>query len=440
MVSILELFQAAEDLAGGWLDSRDDADEFDRDLQRFLPLPNDDDLRPDATAFTMAKIPGKGLGLVSARDLPAGTTLFREKPIAMVRDDDDDGDEDDDEEDEDDDAAEDNRDGARLILLIARRLKKAEASSKAESWTGALARLHPRTPEDTSKLKPWTCSDAKLGKQVSKALAGLSSKRARALLPLVVRHNALDVRTGGELFSHPMSNLQRLGGLALYAGPSLFNHSDQANVHRWHCGDVGIWRTNQDVAAGEELAISYVESDLLNDATASPLVRRQLRHFEFEGASDSSEFLTRLLDDEVESELRTCFTGRKRLKTMKRLAPQMVLKCDCVQLGVVLAHTRTEMGQADKAAEAWAAVVKLATKTLPSNDERLVVYRTSHARAAFAHGDFGLARRLLKRSAKQHDVIFGGGAALYRHRHAPDVALDLGDSVDAAQFWKLCPQ
>jgi len=94
-------------------------------------------------------------------------------------------------------------------------------------------------------------------------------------LPEVVRSNALALSTGSELLSHPdpsRNGLCSLSGLGLYHSPSYFNHSCRPNVARHFLADVAVFRTNQRVAKGEELCLSYLEHEVLGE----PLSVRQM--------------------------------------------------------------------------------------------------------------------------------------------------------------------
>lgn len=86
-----------------------------------------------------------------------------------------------------------------------------------------------------------------------------------------IQLNSLGFYTFPELSSYS-EHLRFLAGTGLYPLGSMFNHSCEPSVNHYSIGDVTFFRTNRDVAAGEELFISYIGNDLLCETTS---VRRE---------------------------------------------------------------------------------------------------------------------------------------------------------------------
>ena len=92
-------------------------------------------------------------------------------------------------------------------------------------------------------------------------LDGVADERKRFLLLEKIRCNTLGFYTNSEQFCYPLS-YQRYSGSGLYVLGSVFNHSCAPNVTRFSIGDVTCFVAMEDVAAGEELCICYIEPDL----------------------------------------------------------------------------------------------------------------------------------------------------------------------------------
>jgi len=389
-----------------------------------LPLPGrTPNLRPRRGAARCARVAGRGLGLVAARPLAAGTTVVCEKAVAMVLDAEIDAaadGESDDGDDGDADAA--GADGALLVLRLCSLVAADEARARR-----AMKRLFPRTPAEAARLRPWRCGLPGLDRLARTALAATPPDLA-ARLPHVARYNALDCHTGGERLSYPLLAESRLAGVALFAKGSLFNHGDDPNVARWHVGDVCCFRTNRFVAAGEELTMAYCDSALLEDGDAA---RTALAHFDF--VEQPAAASRPLLGVDEQRELMALPAGA-RLEALAALG-------DCA-----LAHDRLQqhllralaLRDPEAALDAWIAALEVADGALPPHDEQVVALRVAAAKAALAAGDAACARVLFRAAAAAHGVAFAPGAAAFRARYAPD--LDLATTaapVDAADLWRL---
>ncbi len=203
----------------------------------------------------------KGVGWFATNDIPAGTTMLIEKPLAVVMD-------------WEADAAADKLDGANETaadvesnpatgslengLLTLALLKRVKNEPKFFSKT--LASLYPRSAEEVKALPPWRCQYPKIQAEINEFVESLGGKiKGLGRISLIVRYNAISMETSPELFCYPETTLHVLGGTALYHCPSFFNHSNLPNMLRWAVGDVMVFRTNKDVKKGEELCISYIE-------------------------------------------------------------------------------------------------------------------------------------------------------------------------------------
>ena len=280
----------------------------------------------------------KGRGWFAAREIPAGTLLLVAKPLGMVMDweDDDDaeeeedpheqlqqegggemnhaafGQEQDDNEDEDDDDADDEMEEEDVpheprlneLLLLQLLHKLADQDTGAALWHDQLATLFPRTDDDLSALPAWVCHSDQVFFQVEALLSALEQQqqqqqrnnKERVLpvkeiskrLPLIIRYNILSVETCSELLSYPgPEGHSKLSGVGLYHQPSFFNHSSRNPVvSRWAVGDVMAFVANQDIAAGTELCISYIEHDVLCEPAAR---RNAMLSMDFDDGGDDDD-------------------------------------------------------------------------------------------------------------------------------------------------------
>lgn len=342
----------------------------------------------------------------------------------------------------------DNTDTARMVL----RLMQLAHRMPNFWFESGLCHLFPRSEAEAKGLEPWNCSDTFLDAAVRHATRAMKQKvRGNwSLLPLIVRHNAIDVTTNGEMLSYPASEFANLAGLALYGWrPSSLNHSRRPNVARWHIGDVGIWRTNRDVQVGEELCISYCESALLYEGTPA-LRRKALSHLELNVANDNEDdhrgchgeledqeeengritgsAYVRILDEDAQNRWMTALTPKERVSAFKKLRP--ALMCDKIELHILKAVTFAQLAKAANARREFIAALRLCRHALPPNDEQTVVVAFHAARAALASQQMDHATILLREALYLHKKIYGGGIPLFRMRFANDAMLKLGYSPD----------
>jgi SET and MYND domain-containing protein len=211
----------------------------------------------------------RGKGWRATQNLEAGELLLAEKSVTMVLDSaiDDDG----------SDAV--NVDTALLIIAVAKAIAK-----KPEIWA-AMSELYPRK-KDVGELRDWSCKSddpalhSRVQEEVSK-LSQLSAEEKKQLM-LIVRYNNLGCETNAEQLCY-LHKYQQWGGVGLYVDASYFNHSCTPNVNRYNVGDIMYFRTNSAVKEGEELCITYIESEMLSEPLS---VRNHLlgdRDFKLEG-------------------------------------------------------------------------------------------------------------------------------------------------------------
>ena len=274
--------------------------------------------------------------------------------------------------------------------------------------------LFPRTDEELSKLRPWRCAPH-LQSLVDASLETLDHALAKRL-PHIVRYNAVSCETGGELYSHATSPEALLAGIALFRDSSVFNHGNEPNVARWHCGDIVCFRTNRAVAAGEALTVSYVASPLLPDPAAA---RGALAHFDF--VADGEE-ASPTVDAEAQAQL-MMLSPSERLATIAQAEAAASLFADRLELTIQKAAALQASGDAGGAAEAWLAAVLTAAEWLPPNDEQVAAIGVQCAKA-LAHAD-GLeaARAVLKAAYASHTISFGPGIRLFARRYERDFLL-----------------
>ncbi len=357
----------------------------------------------------------KGKGFFAKQDIKAGTMLLGSKPISLVmgweEGDLEDGmsvDLEEDDDDDDDEGVSVMKGSKRNGMLITR---VAEAMKSTPSlWFDQINHLFPR--ETSEELPIWMCTDAATGIEIEKAIDALSQvnefsedpkliEEMRQRLPLIVRYNCLSVETAPELFVHPNQEGGghiSLSGTGLYYYPSYFNHSHEPNVLRYAIGDVMFFVANQDISSGEELCISYIETEHLCE---SPALRSQLLDMDFEdgcgyssaskkGDEDISEEDVYgrfpIVDIEMQEELMS-LSPMDRLDELNELLTAATkgsqeadgdedangadgddffwFKCDVHQLRVLLALTLDSLGKSSIALEEWKKCIAFAEVNLP---------------------------------------------------------------------------
>ncbi len=240
---------------------------------------------PNGDWLEIRENPNKGKGWFSKVNIPAGSPIFVCKALVCALDleyiagnDDDDNDDDDGENEMDDDDEEEEEDeahGSQVNELLVLDLLQ-NILDDPSIWLEQLTNLYPREEVDIKASPIWISKDdavfsqfEAMKDQIEKvpALVG-KSKEISERLPLIIRYNVLSIETCPELLSHPGANGHHpLSGVGLYYWPSFFNHDSRPNISRYAVGDVMWFVANQDIVAGGELCISYLEQDILCENT-----------------------------------------------------------------------------------------------------------------------------------------------------------------------------
>ncbi len=417
----------------------------------------------------------KGKGFYARDDLVAGTFVLVSKPLGIIMgweedefDDDDDGEDgsgeigeqEEQEEEDDDDLMKSNRRNGVLSIKLAKSIK-----SDPSLWFDKLSLLFPR---DKDSLPTWFCEHAETGMEFERSINELEEKtefsgkkilieEIRQRLPFIVRYNCLSIETAPELFVYPSQDKGghvSLSATGLYYEPSYFNHSHTPNISRWSIGDVMFFVTNQDVKAGTELCISYIESELLceNARIRSNLLEMDFEDIDGDGGSEETE------DDEpdgpminldVQDELMNMYP-LDRLDEINRLLRQSQgdsneidmdvdeeeedifwFQCDTFRLQNLLALTYESLGQSNKALEQWKKCIEFAEKKLPPADEGSIPLYVQAALCAACTGQESTAKQYADLALRSHSLIFGGGVNFFRKRYAKEMELELRSSSRA---------
>ena len=376
-----------------------------------FPIPADCDTTGE-TSMEIRDTENKGKGFYATQDIEAGSTLLGAKPLAMVM-----GWEEEEEEDEmEDDESMEMDDGImrgskRNGMLI---LRTAKAMKETPSlWFDQINNLFPRK-ENSTDLPIWMCDDAVTGMEVEDAVNGLAEikefsdepnlvEEIRQRLPFIIRYNCLSVETAPELFVHPNQpggGHLTLSGTGLYYYPSYFNHSHKPNVTRYAIGDVQFFVTNQDVKSGDELCISYIESEHLCE---NPELRSNLLDMDFKETSEEDDDDQKknagkpqkataypVVDVDMQDELMSMHP-LERLDEIKGLLQEATsddtsatmdgegeelhwFKCDVQQLRILLALTYDSLGQSSKALEEWEHCLSFAKEKLPPGKQATIAH------------------------------------------------------------------
>jgi hypothetical protein len=382
--------------------------------------------------------PGRGRGWVAAQNIPAGATVLCESPLAFAMD-------------WEADALEseaDNVDSAALILALTARLRSADGAK----MLAALETLAP-VPGDNhgqagAKL-PWSCKDSELARRVERALdlvPGVDAS-SRARLPQVVRANSMAITTNSEQLCYPES-FASLGGTALYLLASMFNHSCRPNTSRYYVGTLAVFRTNRLVRKGEELCISYIESDILCEPARLRNLEMGERDFavsDDDGYPDTYPVdvepdVCRRINEDVQMALLE-LQPADRLRNVEAILEDpdtgpILIAADKKELALLSATACAQLGMFSAALEHWKHCVEFSSGQCPPFDEALVCHCVHAVLAAIGAGDDDAAREFARIAARAHNVAFGGGAEMLRCRYAAEVA-KFGHGKRQSKFWSL---
>jgi hypothetical protein len=382
-----------------------------------------------------------GEGLFANDVIPAGTLLLSTKPIVMVLDRDVDT----------HDSTAYNADTAYLILELAKLIH-----TNPSTWE-SVSHLFPR-PHDMGKIPHWECDpdDPALAQRVASTLGKLTALSAadRARIPDIVKYNALSIETCAEQLCHA-SRYNQLSGLGLYNDPSLFNHACQPNVARFCIGEVAVFRTNQEVPRGDELCISYIESELLteplvvrNEAlgdrdfvltedTGAPLngissgcgggsaahgggARGSSAHVD-EEQQDMGPALEREVLDDVLA------TGPlARLATIKELLSEpgnvaRLKPSDYKELHLIQGLSLGQLGVFAEARVHWEKCLAFNRDHCPPHDEGTVCYAVQAALCSVAAGALAAAAHHAATAILTHAIAFGPTLTLFQVRYSNEL-------------------
>uniref|UniRef100_A0A7S4Q0H3 SET domain-containing protein n=1 Tax=Alexandrium monilatum TaxID=311494 RepID=A0A7S4Q0H3_9DINO len=394
-----------------------------------------------------------GRGLFAEREIPARSTILVEKPAVAVLD------------------LETHRekpwadlhraDTSSLACGVAAEL----AGPSGARLLGLMAPLHPQEgceiPAEPAGAEE--VEDVELEEQMRSELSarfsvvpgggGLGER-----MEAVARLNGLGYHTNGEQLCYT-EDFQWLTGTALCLVGSAFNHSCAPNVARFAIGDVLIFRTIRRICAGEELFISYIESETLSEHRS---LRRQALDRDFTcmcskcSAEDQSSD-TEPTDDEqyffVDAELQAelaAMQPNQRIEICRSLlagklpaefgceededgfasktAVRLLLK-DAQELRAVLGLALTQIGCYADAWHTWVDAARSAAANYPPYDEALYVYALHAALCAANAGAQAVtwAGRHLRAAVELFWGSFGadGSLDLFRRRCAKEIDLAL---------------
>jgi len=366
----------------------------------------------------------------------------------------------------------------------------------------------------SSLPKPEECNGIDLYSQQD----GLIAQR----LPLIVRYNVLSFETCPELFVHPgglfplpthnggasnnTSNTtppttfvfgqqteqkededdhdnndnrtynggySHLTGTGLYGPPSYFNHSSQPlpNVSRWAIGDILFFVTNRFIQKGEEMCISYIETDALCEHSFRRCALLDMdfvdEDVDLDVDVDEKEDKEREEEEEEEDEIPKgpvlpvvdvdvqedlmSMPPLDRLDAIAQLKKRALgewtqednddddddsyekdneeedgpwFRCDVQQLQTLESLTLDKLGRFQEALASWQKCIQFVDDFLPPLDENGIALRVQAAISATACNDLETAKQLAKRALDDHHLLFGGGGVKrFRLRYEREMEL-----------------
>ncbi len=425
---------------------------------------------PNGDALEIRENPNKGKGWFSKVNIPAGSPILVCKALVCALDleyiagneeEEDDDNEMDDEEEEEDEAQ-----GSTVNeLLVLDLLQKILDDPLI--WLDQLTNLYPREEVDIKTSPVWISKDDEVFSQFEAmvdqieklpALVGKSKEISRRL-PLIIRYNVLSIETCPELLSHPGANGHHLlSGVGLYYWPSFFNHDSRPNISRYAVGDVMWFVANQDIVAGSELCISYLEQDVLCENTYR---RNCMLTLDFKEDEDSNQALMAEGDDQgpaypvvdvdVQNDLMT-MNPFERLEAIDELIQQACgealegeevggdgdemdahgstwFECDLQNLRILKAITLESLGQSEKALPIWDECVQFTETKMPPNDENSIAMRVQAALCAMNLDKEMLAQHHAAIALQRHNLMFGGGIRRFRRRYRQEFRLKLRSNI-----------
>ena len=376
-------------------------------------------------AMEIVERAGRGRGWIATADIPAGRTVLCESPLAYSMD-------------WEADALQSealNVDSASLILALAQEL----GGKRGPQLMKQLQTLSP-LPSDPGK--EWTCDDPQLATKVEQSLKRVPklSPRERARLKRVVRANSIGIYTNSEQLCYPEQFVQ-LSGVALYLNGSLFNHDCRPNTTRFNVGAIAVFRTNRLVRKGEELCISYIESDILCEPASLRNLELGGRDFKVRDPggsdfdSDSEDDADQMEEPElyrkIDEEAQDALLGLDPPARLENIAllledtetADSFIRADRKELSLLQAVACTQLGYFSTALAHWEDCIAFASVHCPPHDECLVCYSVHAAIVALASDQVESATAHMRTASKTHAVAFGGGPSFLRMRYSKEVEI-----------------
>mmetsp|Transcript_8856 Transcript_8856/g.18528 ORF Transcript_8856/g.18528 Transcript_8856/m.18528 type:complete len:478 (+) Transcript_8856:73-1506(+) len=424
---------------------------------------------PNSNWLEVRENPNKGKGWFSKVDVPVGSTLMVCKALVCALDldyiaagDEECGEMEDNDEHDDMDQ-EDEAQGSTVNELLVLDILQ-NILDDPPIWIEQLTNLYPREEVDIKTSPVWISKDDEVFSQFEAMIEQIEnvpvlkgkSKEISERLPLIIRYNVLSIETCPELLSHPGPNGHHsLSGVGLYYWPSFFNHDSRPNVSRYAVGDIMWFVANKNIAAGQELCLSYLEQDVLCENSYR---RNCMLTLDFKEDEDPDLVLAAenddggpsypVVDDDVQNEL-MAMNPFERLEAIDELMQQAVgetlpteecvvedddrmdangsawFQCDLQNLRILKAITLEGSGQSEKALQMWEECVEFTDTKMPPNDENSIVMRVQAAMCAINLNKESLARNHAAIALQKHNLMFGGGVRRFRRRYRQDFRLNL---------------
>eukprot|EP00536_Pseudo-nitzschia_multiseries_P003008 jgi/Psemu1/6810/gm1.6810_g len=430
-----------------------------------------DHTAPNAEWLDLRENPNKGKGWFTKRDIPAGSIILVSKALMCALDleyiagDDEDENIDDDEYDDNqqmDQEDEEEAQGSTVNELLVLDLLQSVLENPS-IWTEQLTNLYPREQVDVKASPVWVSKDDDVFSQFEamvekiETVSGLAgkAKEISERLPLIVRYNVLSIETCPELLSHPgLHGHHSLSGVGLYYWPSFFNHDSRPNVSRYAVGDIMWFVANQDISAGQELCISYLEQDVLCENSYR---RNCMLTLDFKEDDDANQVIIGedgdegpcypVVDIDVQNEL-MAMNPFERLDAIDQLMEQASgealpegegiegedqmdahgsswFECDLQNLRILKAITLEGCDQSEAALQLWEECIQFTETKMPPNDENSIVMRVQAALCCMNLTQEGRAAQHAAIALQKHNLMFGGGVRRFRRRYRPEFRLNL---------------
>jgi hypothetical protein len=433
-----------------------------------LPIPDEYLRVPSDKFLEIRETRSKGRGYFARTDIQKGTMLMVSKPVALAMDGEDDSFEvvvpADEAVMDDEDGEGDEEDEPRLNeVLLVRILEKLRQDPGL--WERSLSMLFPRDGVELASLPAWVVKEDDVFEKVESAMQelekvpefqGSPAKEISRRMPHIVRYNILSIETCPEMLSYPELGFRNLSAIGLYTKPSFFNHSRFPNCCRYAIGDVMFFVANQHIHAGNEVCISYIEQDVLQE---SAYRRNMVLGMNFNDAGENEDRDASpeeeegpqypVVDGDVQNEL-TGMDAFERLAAIDNLIAQASgaklpdeelpeeedgdddameasgspwFQCDIQNLRILKAITLESLGQGEEALKLWEECVVFTETKLPPLDENSVIMRTQAALCAYHVDELAKAKEHADAALRTHDLLFGGGKPRFLRRLRCDLQL-----------------